>query len=231
MLDGSSYAGDARIDNVPPGQERLLSYGIDLQMTVDVKRTSLPVSVTTAKIVKGILMVHRHIESAQDYSADNKGTNDKTLIIEHPVRAGWKLVDSHKPIETTANVYRFKGDVPAEQGRDAHGEGRDDSERVLRDPADGRRPRSSCISAPARFRQSVRDAIAKAVTLKNTVSDVERQMAARTTEINGITVEQNRMRENMRIARQTRRSTTSASWPSSTNRSHASRRCKPSAIH
>ena len=35
VLDKNAYAGDARIDNVPPGQERLLSYGIDLEMTVD----------------------------------------------------------------------------------------------------------------------------------------------------------------------------------------------------
>ena len=32
VLDKGGYAGDARIDNVPPGQERLLSYGIDLDM-------------------------------------------------------------------------------------------------------------------------------------------------------------------------------------------------------
>src|SRR5678809_858185 len=35
VLDGPSYAGDARIDNVPPGQERLISYGVDLQVLVD----------------------------------------------------------------------------------------------------------------------------------------------------------------------------------------------------
>src|SRR5207248_7966695 len=35
VLEASTYAGDAQIDNLPPGQERLLSYGIDLQMRVD----------------------------------------------------------------------------------------------------------------------------------------------------------------------------------------------------
>src|SRR5208282_4372949 len=37
VLDGATYAGDAQIDNLPPGQERLLSYGVDLQMTMDAK--------------------------------------------------------------------------------------------------------------------------------------------------------------------------------------------------
>src|SRR5207247_8350419 len=31
VLDGPSYAGDASIDNVPPTQERLVRYGVDLQ--------------------------------------------------------------------------------------------------------------------------------------------------------------------------------------------------------
>jgi len=35
VLDKGGYSGDARIDNVPPGQERLLSYGIDLDVAVD----------------------------------------------------------------------------------------------------------------------------------------------------------------------------------------------------
>src|SRR5204863_6554255 len=35
VLDNGGYAGDARIDNLPPGQERMLSYGIDLDMLVD----------------------------------------------------------------------------------------------------------------------------------------------------------------------------------------------------
>ena len=40
VIDGASYAGDAQIDNLPPGQERLLSYGVDLQMLVDAKDNS-----------------------------------------------------------------------------------------------------------------------------------------------------------------------------------------------
>ena len=39
VLDAGAYAGDARIDDVPPGQERLISYGIDLQVLVERHRT------------------------------------------------------------------------------------------------------------------------------------------------------------------------------------------------
>jgi hypothetical protein len=197
VMDGG-YAGDARIDDVPPGQDRLVSFGIDLETTATSKWTSLPVSVTTAKIVKGILMVDRHIESTKDYSFENKGTKDKTIIIEYPVRSGWKLVDSPKPIETTANVYRFKGDAPAHKiATLTVKEETIQSESYAILPMDA--TALIVYQRTGAIPQSVRDALAKAVVLKNTVIDLERQMAARTTEINAITVEQNRMRENMRI--------------------------------
>jgi len=37
----------------------------------------------------------------------------KTLIIEHPVRAGYNLIDTAKPLETARDVYRFEVRVPA----------------------------------------------------------------------------------------------------------------------
>jgi septal ring factor EnvC (AmiA/AmiB activator) len=35
------------------------------------------------------------------------------LILEHPVRAGWKLADDLKPEEQSATAYRFRVEVPA----------------------------------------------------------------------------------------------------------------------
>ena len=37
----------------------------------------------------------------------------KTLIIEHPVRGGYNLIDTAKPMETARDVYRFEVKVPA----------------------------------------------------------------------------------------------------------------------
>ena len=43
------------LDYVPPGQERLLSYGIDQQIRVDADSNKDESAVTTGKIVKGVL--------------------------------------------------------------------------------------------------------------------------------------------------------------------------------
>src|SRR5205085_10350879 len=59
VLDGSSYAGDASIDNVPPGQERLISYGIDLQVIMDATKNKSDSAIQTGSILKGILYLKR----------------------------------------------------------------------------------------------------------------------------------------------------------------------------
>ena len=85
VLEAGTYAGDARIDNVPPGQERLLSYGIDLQMLVDSTKNRTDSALQTGKIVKGVLWITRKHVSTQNYIADNKSDHDKTLIVENVV--------------------------------------------------------------------------------------------------------------------------------------------------
>lgn len=49
---------------------------------------------------------------------------------------------------------------------------------------------------------AVRDAIARAVQLKQALTDTERQITERTQQISAITAEQNRIRENMRTVGQ-----------------------------
>ena len=113
VFDASSYAGDAQINTVPPNQDRLISYGIDQQVTVDATKVNNESALLTGKIVRGVLELQRRLVFTQEYVADNKSDADKTLIIEHPVRPNWSLVDTDKPIETTDTLYRFKGKLDA----------------------------------------------------------------------------------------------------------------------
>ena len=111
VFDGGRYAGDARIDDVPPGQRRLLSYGVDLEMLVNADNLEDKQSVQTGKIVKGVLEVTYKSVSAVEYSAENKGDDDRVLVTEHPLREGWKLVGTPAPVETTDRLYRFQQSV------------------------------------------------------------------------------------------------------------------------
>ena len=201
VMDGG-YAGDARIDDLPPGQDRLLSYGVDLETLATTKWLSSSAAVTTGKIVKGVLWIERHIESSKSYALENKTGKDKTIIIEHPVRAGWTLVDTPKPLETTPAVYRFKGDAPAHKVATLTVKEQSvQTESLAMLPMDV--TQLLVYQRTGSIPSNVRDAIAKAIALKNAVTDLDRQIAARTQDINSITVEQARIRENMKTVSNT----------------------------
>lgn len=202
VFDKGGYAGDARIDNVPPGQERLLSYGIDLDMPVNSNVVAQTDAVVTAKIVQGSLMLTRKLVSTREYAADNKTAKDKMLLIEHPIRAGWKLVDTQKPFETTPTLYRFKGAAAANKITTLVVKEeivQNEMMAVVSVDAGQLAQYSRTGSIP----QTVRDAIAKAIQLKQATTDADRQVNVKTQQIAQITAEQNRIRENMKTVAST----------------------------
>ena len=201
VLDGGTYAGDASIDNLPPGQERLISFGVDRQVLVDSTKNTQTDAVQTGKIVKGVLVVTRKHVFSQDYVAENKSDHEKTLIIEHPLRQGWTLVDTDKPIETTDTLYRFKGKVAAgKASKLTVKEQVINSEEVALLPTD---PGTlEAYRQTGEIPQAVRDVLAKAISLKGAVSDTQRQIQERQQQIAQITAEQTRIRENMKTVAQ-----------------------------
>ena len=202
VLDRGGYGGDARIDDVPPGQERLLSFGIDLDMTVNSDKTVTTNSIVAARIDKGVLILSRRLVSAQEYAADNKSSQDKMLIIEHPVNPGWTLFDTQKPAETTPSVYRFKGNAPAGKVTTLEvQQERTQSESLVILGTDINLLLE--YSRTGQISSSVRDALRKAAQMRQAVLDVERDMNDRTREISQITVEQSRIRENMKTVAST----------------------------
>jgi len=208
VLEGSSYAGDARIDNVPPGQQRLLSYGIDLQMLVNASKNKQDSVIESGKIVKGVLNIQRRHVFTQEYVAENKDTKNKTLIVEHPFRQGWKLIEPEKAVETTENLYRFSVPVPAEKSASLTvKEQIVQGESIAILPADW--STLDFFAKNGEISKKVRDALAKAAALKQTMTEAQRQIDQLRNQINQLTQDENRLRENIkavpaRSAQQTR---------------------------
>ena len=140
VLDANSYAGDASIDNVPPGQERLISYGVDLQVIVDATKNTSDSAIQTGKIIKGVLYLTRKNLFTQEYVSENKGDHDKTLIIEHPTRGGLASGRHRQADRNHRTALPLQGQGCRGKGRETRGEGRDRPGRAVRDPAVGRRP-------------------------------------------------------------------------------------------
>lgn len=197
VLDAGSYAGDAKINDVPPGQNRLLSYGIDLQVLVDSTSQKQDSTITSGKIVKGVLNVQRKHVFSQQYKADNKADKDKSLIVEHPFRQGWKLIEPAKPMETTDAVYRFRLGVPA--GKQATLDVKEETtqwETFALLPADI----DSVVfySRNSQVPQAVRDALGVAAQKKQAIVDTQREIEQTRQKINDTANAQQRTRENMK---------------------------------
>jgi hypothetical protein len=117
VFEGSVYAGDTRVLDVQPNEERLVSYAIDLGTEVDPKAGAGQQRIISVKAVRGIITTVTKVTDEKTYRIVNRSQTDRTLWIEHPNRTSqqFKLVDTPKPVEDTPEVYRFETAVKAGQ--------------------------------------------------------------------------------------------------------------------
>jgi hypothetical protein len=115
VFEGSTYAGDTRVLDVQPNEERLVSYAIDLGTEVDPQAGPGTSRITNVRAVKGIVTTTTKVREEKKYRVANRSQTDRTLIIEHPNRTnqGFKLVETAAPVEDTKDVYRFQHAVKA----------------------------------------------------------------------------------------------------------------------
>ena len=114
VFEGSNYAGDARILDVEPNEERLLSYAVDLGTEVNPVPSSDNGRLTMVKVNKGILYSQTKVRETKTYTIVNRNDSERLVLVEHPVRNDFHLTDdTAKPAETASDVYRFELKVPA----------------------------------------------------------------------------------------------------------------------
>lgn len=198
VFDGGGYAGDAQIENLPPGQQRLLSYGVDLQVLVDASTQKNESAIQTARLVKGVLHLSRKQVFTQTYRIDNKGERARQVIVEHPVRANWKLVNTPDPMESTDQVHRFR--VAVQPGKAVAFNVNQEittGETIAVLPADV--GQLVVYQRSGEIPQKVREALAEVITRKNALVETDRQISRIDQELTQIAQDQNRIRENIRV--------------------------------
>jgi hypothetical protein len=107
LFDSGTYAGDARIEDLPPGQDRLISYALDLKTEVEPKLEGGTQELATVSLKKGTMLISRRLVEDRTYLVKNRDTKAKTVLIEQPYRADWKLAEPKEPTERTRDLYRF----------------------------------------------------------------------------------------------------------------------------
>lgn len=108
VYEGGAYAGEALVETVKQGDKRLIGYGVDIGTRITTNFDSTQDAVRELHARRGVLETKSAVREVKTYTIRNVDTKPKTLLIEHPIRYGYKLTGNAKPVESTANHYRFQ---------------------------------------------------------------------------------------------------------------------------
>jgi hypothetical protein len=108
VFEGSNYAGDSRILDLQPNEERLISYAIDLGTEVNPVKSPESGRLVSVKAVKGIVYTSTKIRDSKSYTIKNRNDVERLVLVEHPVRNEFTLIETDKPAETASDFYRFQ---------------------------------------------------------------------------------------------------------------------------
>jgi len=191
-----AYAGDARIEDLPAGSSRLLTYAVALDVEVAPRMEPRPDEIVSVKIAKGTLIASRRLARSKVFEIKNTGAEAVRLLIEHPLDAGWTLVEPKEAAEKTRDRYRFA--VEAEPGKPATlavAEEQLVAQRlVLTNIDDGQILFYSSAKATS---PAVRQALADVIERKREIERLAQERAKREQEIQVVGQEQERIRQNM----------------------------------
>jgi hypothetical protein len=107
VFDAGAYAGEALVETVKNGDKRLISYGVDLGTRITTNIDSSREITREIHVSRGLLTTKLAASETKTYTIRNVDPKAKTLIIEHALRPQYHLMNQ-KPLETTANAYRFE---------------------------------------------------------------------------------------------------------------------------
>ncbi len=107
VYDAGAYVGEALVETVKAGDKRLISYAVDLGTRITTAFGSTSKLQSEIHYRRGVLTTKTAVKETKTFTIRNVDSESKTLILEHPVRGGYELVDMEAE-EKTAAAYRFE---------------------------------------------------------------------------------------------------------------------------
>ncbi len=101
VIDGDAYAGEALLERLKPGEERLISFAVDLGTLVNVtKEDADREPVFLVRAVNGVIETHYYHTRKKIYTLVNQTDRPRIVYVEHPR-------DTDENWELTAETSRF----------------------------------------------------------------------------------------------------------------------------
>jgi hypothetical protein len=200
IIDSGTFAGEGLIETVHPNERRLLSYAADTAVRVTAQSESKDLPVSRVQILKGVMFLSREHRDKVNYTIRNSDTTNRQVVIEHPVRAGWKLIDADKPEETSASYYRFRIAIDPDKTNDLTVEEvhQDVSRSMLTDITEHQ---VEVLATENVMTPEMQAAFRRVLDQKNQISKLQSEIGTRQKELGAINNDQARIRENMKALR------------------------------
>ncbi|MGN8118574.1 DUF4139 domain-containing protein [Labrys sp. 22185] len=114
---GPLFSGEAQFPLLPTGDFRLIGFGADQKVLVDSESSSAK-AITKIKVVDGTLQVESRLRQTTTYRVKNGAGDLRHMVIEQPRVADWTLVEPKAEEATIAGqAYRIRFDVEAGKSR------------------------------------------------------------------------------------------------------------------
>ena len=196
VIDHDTYAGEALVETLKPGEERYLSFAVDLAVTVDAKNESGEGRVERVRLLNGMLWIDSKSVAVATYAVRNADAKERKVVVEHPRRPNFRLVEPAKPLEETPEHWRFEVAV---------GGGQVASLRVVEETPLLQQVALGSVSSDdvelwVRSRwlsAEMEKALRELVAAKAELADLERQIQAADAELQRLAQDQERLRKNL----------------------------------
>ena len=198
IIEAGAFAGEGLLAEVRPNERRLISYAADTAVRVKSEGASETRPYTRLRAARGILFLTRELRETRTYTVSNSDTTVRSVVIEHPARAGWHFIDKELKPEETSNSYdRFRVRVaPASSEKLVVAEYYPQETTYALNTADENL--IGFILKSDGIQPDVESALRKLLAKKDAIAAVRRVLKERRDDVDGITREQARIRENMK---------------------------------
>jgi hypothetical protein len=200
LIDSDAFAGEGMLGTVRPDERRLISYAADPAVHIVDRSQNEEKPISRVRMTKGVLIATQELRSSHKFIIRNADTTMRQVVVEYPVRSGWKLVEGMKSSETTANFYRFR--VPVEAGKS--GEllveeyNPQDTRYELSNLEDEQLEHLTLLVADKRITPALKQAMQRVLEKKQDIDRIQVDAKAHKVQMDTIDKDQGRLRENMK---------------------------------
>jgi hypothetical protein len=197
VMEEEAFAGEGVFEPISAGEKRLLSYATDLALNASSRGDAEPQRVLRVRVSKGVMTQESEIRESRTYTFRNQDSSPRTVIVEHPVRAGYELRGETRPVESTASWTRFRLEVPPKQTAILTVEEARPSQATYQ-VAEISSDQLGVYVREKSIPKEVEDALRRIVAQQAVIGDLESQKSARQEETEKIYGDQQRLRENLK---------------------------------